>query len=119
MTRPGTPPGSNPPPGPPGRVAAALTPLAIGVALWAAVHLGDALLPPGPGEARIGRWLRKLAEHPLRGSLALGLLLAAGLPRYRSGERDGAPRGREGPPGPSSGPGRHPEGRVRAGKRLE
>lgn len=89
-------------------VAAALAPLApliplvIGVALWAAVHLGDALVPPGPGEAWMGRWLRKLAEHPLRGSLSLGLLLlAAGVPRGLGG---GASGGLEGPPGPLEGP---------------
>ena len=64
-----------------------LAPFLLGTALWAAVSLGDSLLPPGPGEPLVGRWLRKLAEHPLRSSLALGLLLAAGWPRT-------GPRGR-------------------------
>lgn len=82
-------------PGPRGIGAA----LALGVALWAAVYLGDSLVPPAPGEPRVGRWLRKLAEHPLRGSLALGLfLLAGGLP----GRLGGAPR-------PSRGTGDRPE----------
>ena len=37
--------------------------------------------PPQPGEGPGLRWLRMLAEHPVRGALALGLVLWALSPR--------------------------------------
>ena len=35
------------------------------------------LVAPGPGETLPLRWLRKLAEHPVRGTFALALALSA------------------------------------------
>ncbi len=42
-----------------------------------------ALAPPEPGEGSTLRWLRKVVEHPVRGGLALGLVLWALSPRQR------------------------------------
>ena len=90
---------NRPPPLVPPTPWASLAPWAIGAALWFAVSLLDAGVPSGPGEPLCARWLRKLAEHPLRGSLALGLLLAAG----------GLLRGPRGAPRPLRRPGGGPE----------
>ena len=52
-------------------------PRAFGLAfgLWALVAWLTDLDPPTAGEPLGWRWLRGLAEHPLRGVLGLGLLL--------------------------------------------
>ena len=49
--------------------------LVIGALLWAGLTGVAAWVPLVPGEAVPLRWLRKLGEHPVRGSLALGLLV--------------------------------------------
>jgi len=58
------------------------------VASWVAAAAAMGLLaalspawPPAAGEGSCARWLRMLAEHPIRGTLALGLVLWALGPR--------------------------------------
>jgi hypothetical protein len=51
--------------------------LVLGALLWAGLAGVATWIPLVPGEAVPLRWLRKLGEHPVRGSLALGLLLLA------------------------------------------
>jgi len=57
----------------------------VGVALYACIAHLDGTWPPASAEPAALRWLRKLAEHPLRVSLGLGLVLGALRPARRSG----------------------------------
>lgn len=67
-----------------------------GARLWRCLALGFALallagwlgswLPALPGEPALLRWLRTLAAHPVRGGLALTLLLLAVTPSSASPE---------------------------------
>jgi len=70
-----------------------------GVALWGAVLLAlgalEPLRPPALGEPLSLRWVRKVREHPVRGAVALGLVLVALRPPGR--------RGAGGPGTPASG----------------
>ena len=56
--------------------------LLLGPFLWGLVALGDLMVLPGAGEPLLARWARKLAEHPVRGSLALALLVLALRPAH-------------------------------------
>ncbi len=56
----------------------------LGPFLWGLVALADLLVLPGAGEPLPARWARKLAEHPVRGSLALALLILALRPARSS-----------------------------------
>jgi len=49
----------------------------LGALLWAGLTGAAAWIPLAPGESVPLRWLRKLGEHPVRGTLALGLLVLA------------------------------------------
>jgi hypothetical protein len=57
--------------------------LALGIAIWASASLLVHRIDPSPDELVPLRWLRVVAEHPVRGSLGLALLLGAAL-RARS-----------------------------------
>ena len=64
-----------------------LAALALGPACWAVLAQLVARIPPAPGEGWGLRWLRVLAEHPLRGGLALALgLLALASPPSRTAQ---------------------------------
>jgi hypothetical protein len=51
-----------------------------GAALALALRAGSALVDAAPGEPLVVRWLRTLADHPLRSGAALALVLWAVLP---------------------------------------
>ena len=55
----------------------------VGLALYACIAHLDGALPATSGEPVALRWLRKLAEHPLRVSVGLGLVLGALRPPRR------------------------------------
>ena len=59
--------------------------LALGIAVWWAASLLVDRLAPGPDELLAIRWLRVVADHPVRGSLGLALLLGAALRSTSSG----------------------------------
>ena len=65
--------------------------IALGIALWGAASLLVEGLEPGPGELAAVRWLRVVAEHPVRGSLGLALIVGATL-RGRSSMRRSSAR---------------------------
>ena len=65
--------------------------LLLGPFLWGLVALADLLVLPGAGEPLPARWARKLAEHPVRGSLALALLVLSLRPARRSEDVPGGP----------------------------
>lgn len=71
--------GPAPPPGLPPWLAALLLSLVLVGACKAVL----ALCVPAPGEAWILRWLRLLAAHPTRSTLACALLFASVLPRRK------------------------------------
>jgi len=54
-----------------------LKPPLIGALVWAGLATVSARISPLPGEALPLRWLRKVEEHPVRGSLAFALLVWA------------------------------------------
>jgi len=60
-----------------------LAPLAFGVAAGLLLHLGVGAIPAHSGEPALLRWLRVLADHPVRASLAAALAHAA-VARRRS-----------------------------------
>jgi hypothetical protein len=80
--------------------------IVLGIALWGAASLLVERLEPGPGELAAVRWLRVVAEHPVRGSLGLALLLGATL-RGRSSRR--ASSGRQAAAGQSDSVSEKPE----------
>jgi hypothetical protein len=53
------------------------TPWAVAALATAALVFVLGLHPPQPGEGPLLRWLRMLAEHPVRAALAMGLVLWA------------------------------------------
>lgn len=54
-----------------------LGPIAFGVAFGLLLHLGVGAIPASSGEPALLRWLRVLADHPVRASLAAALAIAA------------------------------------------
>jgi hypothetical protein len=66
-------------------------------AVVAGIRLGLELVPPDFGEPLALRWLRSVAEHPIRATLALALLgvaFGAARPPERQAEARGGPTGR-------------------------
>jgi len=73
---PPSPPARRPPASPPDS-RAGLVALVLGGLTWMGIALVVERVHPEAGEGLCLRWLRKLVEHPIRGSLALALALLA------------------------------------------
>ncbi len=64
-------------PSPPARLGS----IAFGIAGSVLVHFGVGLIPVASGEPILLRWLRVLADHPVRAGIAATLLVVALRPR--------------------------------------
>lgn len=76
------------------------TPIAFGIAVSALVHFGVGAIHVVSGEPLALRWLRVLADHPVRAGLAAALLVVALSPRADSPATSTRSPGEE--PGPRS-----------------